>query len=135
MNQKQSLSSCQKGTEGRALKTKAPKLSLHDVQSLYPNPKAKSCQVTKDIQQDVEILALIYKAKKKLIEREESAKVRIMGYMKNHETLLDGKTILATWKGQKRSMLDTERLKTDHPALYGQYKKDQTFRVFRLKEF
>ncbi len=135
MNQQQFLPDPQKEAGGHVLKRKAPKpRSLHDVQSLYPISKATGCQVTKDIQQDVEILALIYKAKKKLIEREEITKARIMAYMKKHEILLDGKTVLATWKGQNRSIPDMERFKADHPALYGQYKKDQTFRVFKLKE-
>jgi predicted phage-related endonuclease len=136
MNQKQFLLHRPKGTGGRVLKRKpSESRNLHVIQSLHPIPKATGCQVTKEIQQDVDLLALIIKARKKLVEREEITKGRIMDYMKNHETLLDGETILATWKGQKRSTLDMERLKADHPALYGQYMKDQTFRVFRLKEF
>jgi predicted phage-related endonuclease len=136
MNQKQLLSDRQKGTRERDLKRKPPEpRNLHVIQSLRPIPKATGCQVTKEIQQDVDLLALIIKARKKLVEREEITRGRITGYMKNHETLLDGETVLATWKGQKRSTLDMERLKADHPTLYGQYMKDQTFRVFRLKEF
>jgi len=106
--------------------------SLHDAQSLYPMPEATGCQATKQVQEDLGQLACVMEAKKKLAEREESIKVRVMGYMKNHETLLDGKTILATWKGQKRSILDTGQLKTNHPELYTQYSKEQTIRVFRL---
>jgi len=107
--------------------------NLNDVQSLYPKVEAANCQVTQEIQEELDLLALIFKAKKKLIEREEITKVRIMDYMKNHEMLMDGTTILATWKGQKRSILDTDRLKADHPDLYAQYKKEQTTRVFKLK--
>lgn len=107
-------------------------VNLQDIQRLYPKTEAAGCQATQDIREEVELLALILKAKGKLIEREEKSKLLIMDYMKNHETLVDGNTILATWKNQDRSLLDTGRLKADHPALYAHYKKDQTARVFRL---
>ena len=112
-------------------------INLHDIQSLYPIPEqtrleATACQATEGIQRDLQELCSILQTKKKLLEREETIKIPIMDYMKNHETLLDGENILATWKGQKRSILDTDRLKTEHPALYRQYKKDQMTRVFRL---
>ena len=107
-------------------------VNLHDIQTLYPKPGAGSCQATEDIQAEVKLLGLILKAKGELIDREEITKLHIMDYMKDHDTLLDGKSVLATWKSQKRSLLDTDRLKADHPDLYGQYKKDRESRVFRL---
>jgi putative phage-type endonuclease len=109
-------------------------INLGDIQHLYPKAEAADCQATQDIREEAELLALILKAKGKLVEQEEKSKLRIMDYMKNHETLMDGNAILATWKNQNRSLLDTARLKADHPALGNEYQKTQTTRVFRLKE-
>lgn len=114
------LQACLAFWHDHVLKENPPKpRSLHDIQSLYPTPEQTGCPVTKEIQEDLEQLSCVLQDKKKLIEREESIKVRIMDYMKTHETLLDGETVLATWKGQKRSILDTDRLKAEHPDLYG----------------
>ncbi len=128
------LQACLAFWHDHVLKENPPKpRSLNDVQSLYPTPEATGCPVTKEIQEDLEQLACVLQTKKKLTEREETIKVRIMDYMKEHEMLLDGANVLATWKGQKRSTLDIDRLKRNHLALYEQYKKEQTTRVFRLK--
>lgn len=137
MNQNPLLSDCQKGNQkerGRVKKNPPQAKTLQDIQSLYPLSQATGRQATKDIQEDVKLLARMLKARKKLVEREEITRVRIMGYMKNHDTLLHGDTVLATWKGQTRSVLDIDRLKVDHPTLYGQYKKELISRVFRLKD-
>jgi len=114
----QVLEACRTFWNEYILKKNPPNpINLHDIQSLYPISEAAGCQATEGIQGDLQELCSILQAKKKLIEREEAIKIPIMDYMKNHETLLDGSTILATWKGQKRSILDTDRLKTEHPAL------------------
>lgn len=127
------LKTCLTFWNEHVLKENPPQpVNLHDIQALYPKPGAGSCQATEDIQEEVKLLGLILKAKGELINREEITKLHIMDYMKDHDTLLDGKSVLATWKSQKRSLLDTDRLKADHPDLYGQYKKDRESRVFRL---
>lgn len=110
-----------------------PPQNLKDVQGLYPRHNPLCCPLTEDIEDDVEGLKILFKARKQLIECEEKLKVRVMGYMKHHEALMDGTEVLATWKTQKRSVLDTVRLKADHPLLYKQYQKDQETRVFRLR--
>jgi putative phage-type endonuclease len=116
------------------LKENPPKLAnLNDIRSLYALSDATGCQATPEIRAELRQLASLLQARKHLTEREEALKLRIMGYMKNHDTLLDGESILATWKAQKRSALDESRLKADHPALYEHYRKDHTSRVFRLK--
>jgi len=43
-----------------------------------------------------------------------------------------GKT-LATYKAQTRKSLDTKALEAAHKELADQYRKESTFRVFRLK--
>jgi len=110
-----------------------PPQNLKDVQALYPRHEPLCCPLTEEIEDDVEGLKILFKARKQLIECEEKLKVRVMDYMKHHEALMDGTDVLVTWKNQKRSVLDTGQLKAEHPLLYKQYQKDQTTRVFRLK--
>lgn len=131
MHQEHPLPEPQKRSEK---KDSLPPKNLQDVRVLYPTPEATACQATERIRKEVEFLGLILKVKKKLTEQEEKVKCHIMGYMKAHETLLDGEDILATWKGHTRTLLDTDRLKANFPSLYEQYKKEQVTRVFRLKE-
>lgn len=128
------LNACLNFWNENVLKEISPNpINLKDVQLLYPTSETTSCQVTKGIQQDVDILSRILRTKKKLVEREEILKIRIMEHMKNNEVLLYGNTPIATWKTQKRSMLDMDLFKDENPAIYNKYKKDQTTRVFRLK--
>jgi len=111
----------------------SPPQNLRDVQALYPRHEPLCCPMTEDIEDDVEGLKILSRARKQLVECEERLKVRVMDYMKTHEALMDGTDVVATWKTQKHSVLDTDQLKADHPLLYEQYQKDHTTRVFRLK--
>lgn len=107
--------------------------NLKDIQSLYPKSEYKGCDVTPKIQWDLKALSSIQKEIKMLSESADLYKLSIMEYVKDADTLLDGENVLATWKTQNRSILDTDRLKKEHPKLIDKYKKDQTTRVFRLK--
>jgi len=138
MEQEQFLLDRQKGIGGSDVaaimaENPPPSQNLKDMQSLYPRHEPLCCPIVEEIEDDVEGLKILFKARKQLVECEERLKVRVMDYMKTHEALMDGTDVVATWKTQKRSVLDTDQLKADHPLLYEQYQKDQTTRVFRLK--
>lgn len=49
------------------------------------------------------------------------------------DELVVGSDILATWKEQSRSSLDTKALEAAHPDIAAQFKRTTTFRSFRLK--
>src|SRR3990167_3134633 len=73
------LQACLSFWNESVLKENPPKpQNLNDIQSLYRNPERTGCQATKEIEEDLKTLALSFQAKKKLIEREEMIKLRIM---------------------------------------------------------
>jgi putative phage-type endonuclease len=130
----QILQACLKFWNEHVLKKIPPEpLNLKDVQSLYPISKETSCESTDAVYKDVQTLGRVLTLKRRLIEREEALKLRICKHMKNHGMLMDGDKTIVTWKTQKRSTLNAEQFKLEHPDLYSQYKKDSTSRVFRLK--
>lgn len=128
------LQSCLDFWENHILKDNPPPpTNLKDIQSLYPKSEPKGYEVTKEIHEYLVSLSSIKREMLILSDRQDKYKLHIMEYMKESDTLLDGENILATWKNQNRSILDTDRLKKEHPELIDKYKKDQTIRVFKLK--
>jgi putative phage-type endonuclease len=49
------------------------------------------------------------------------------------DALVVGTTVVATWKSQSRTGIDTKALEADHPEIAAQYRKVSTFRKFALK--
>jgi putative phage-type endonuclease len=66
-------------------------------------------------------------------EMAEAAVTLLKSYMEDGEVLLDaaGEKI-CSWKNQTAKRIDTTRLKTEAPDVYGAYLKESTSRVFRL---
>lgn len=73
---------------------------------------------------------------KELEEQQDFDKAKLCEFLQDSSILINDKGLsIATWKNQKNSRLDIERLKETHPEIYKQLLKTTESRVFRIKEF
>lgn len=75
----------------------------------------------------------ILEQKRVLEDQAEDCKNRLCLMIGSHEGVRDANGVLATWKSQTARRLDTKALKAELPAVYEQFAKESTSRVFRLK--
>lgn len=83
---------------------------------------ATPVQASIGIASSVTMLKKLKEALKALETDEETLKAQILGFLGEHDTLLDGEKIIATWKLSKgRETLDAKKLKAELPEIYKQY--------------
>jgi predicted phage-related endonuclease len=74
-------------------------------------------------------------SQKNIIEEEEQAlKDKLIAVIKDNELLTYGGDIIATYKQQSKTTVDSKKLKAEHPEVYGQCSNISTSRVLRLKK-
>jgi len=79
------------------------------------------------VQADQDVLAAIHRLKqiKELIKEEELMKAIIMAALKEADTLIDGESVLATWKaGKGATRFDQKEFQNSNPKLYAQFLKE-----------
>ena len=91
-----------------------------------------------ELNEEQNALVISYVAAQKYIsameEQAESIKNKLCETMKDAESALFNGTLKATWKSAKRTTFDTKRFEAEHPALAAKYKKQTTYRTFRVVE-
>lgn len=107
--------------------------SMETLRKMYPQDTGMSV-ILNDSDDDLltEIKSL-QAAQKRLKEQEEELKTKICGELEDYTT---GTTdnFIVTWKAQKRTSVDSKKLKADFPDIYEKVKKETTSRVLRIKE-
>ena len=70
----------------------------------------------------VAMLKQLREALKALEGDEEKLKAEILGFIGEHDTLMNGERVIATWKLAKgRETLDAKRLKAELPEVFKEY--------------
>jgi predicted phage-related endonuclease len=64
----------------------------------------------------------------------DAIKTQLCEIMKDAETALVNGQLKATWKSAKRTAFDSKKFEAEHPALAAKYKKQTTYRTFRVVE-
>jgi len=76
-------------------------------------------------------LEAIKGSRKQLDEQEDKIKAEICGLLADAEFgTVDGR-LVCTWKNTTRIAFDQKKFEEEHPALFGKFKKQTTFRTFR----
>jgi putative phage-type endonuclease len=103
-----------------------------DMRTLYGREStARRVQATPNAFYAIEKIRAIKAASKE----EEALKAVVMGLLGDADTLVDGETVLATWKaGKGTKRFDLDKFKAEHPGLYAQYlATGESTRRFLLK--
>jgi predicted phage-related endonuclease len=91
-----------------------------------------------ELNKDQAALVVSYLAAQNYIsEMEKQAdaiKTQLCDIMKDAETALVNGKLKATWRSAKRTSLDSKKFEAEHPALAAKYKKQTTYRTFRVVE-
>ena len=103
---------------------------LSDMRLLYPEDDGTTSIATLPIEAMHEELMLTKHNIKGLKEREEELKFQLQNFMAEATELLGSDQLVATWKTQDRTRLDTKALKVSHPEIYKEFSKTTTTRVF-----
>lgn len=91
---------------------------------------------TVDITEHAQLLTRLreVQAQKKLVsEEEDELKASIGALLHGTEAGLVNGDVAVTWKQQSRVSFDTKKFEQDHPHLFELYKKENSYRVMRLK--
>jgi putative phage-type endonuclease len=105
--------------------------TLTDLQHKFGKSEAKKVQVTDEVLRAIEQL----KEVKSLRKDEDALKAIVMDHLREADTLVDGETVLATWKsGNGARRFDAKAFAKDHPELYENYlSESKPIRRFLLK--
>jgi predicted phage-related endonuclease len=71
--------------------------------------------------------------KKTAEEKAESIKSEIVKKINDKESLIYAGQVVATFKMQSKTTLQTDLIKKEEPDVYNRYKKETSYRVLRLK--
>lgn len=109
-----------------------------DVRTLFPSPVADYAVADEVAAADWNSLKLFKEQIKGLQLREQELTDKLCQVIGDKEGIVtegaDGRReVLATFKAQNSSRLDSARLKKEHPDIYEEYVKTSSTRVFRLK--
>jgi predicted phage-related endonuclease len=106
---------------------------IEEIKALYPEARDGCPQATDEDLDAWKGLRYAMQERDRWEEKANRFKLRLMHSLRECDTLVDGDTVLVTWKSQSRSDIDRKRFKADHPDLYQKYETKQTCRVFRMK--
>ena len=109
-----------------------------DVRALFPSPVADYAVADWEVIADWHSLKIVRERIKELQVREQDLTDKICQAIGDKEGIAtegaDGRReVLATFKSQTSSRIDSARLKKERPDIYEEYAKASSTRVFRLK--
>jgi putative phage-type endonuclease len=108
--------------------------SREDAALLWPDNSDENIVANSNVMEALSGIKAIKAAIKKLKEEEEKKEAEIATFMKDAAAILDTDgQVLATWKSQETRRLDMETFKKSLPDVYGQFLKQSTSRVMRIK--
>jgi len=89
-----------------------------------------------DLNEEQQAMVISYVAAQKYVAAMQSQadqlKTSLCEIMKDSEYASAKGEVQITWKSAKRSSFDTKRFEAEHPALAAKYKKQTTYRTFRV---
>lgn len=71
---------------------------------------------------------------KEMEKQADKLKADLCEVMKDSEYATINGTVAVTWRSAKRTTLDSKKFEAEHPALAAKYKKQTTYRTFRVVE-
>lgn len=89
---------------------------------------------TDEIAQKVDEVLALKKEIDKMDKQKEALEEEIKAFMENNETLSYNGESIATWKMQKKTTVDSKKLKAQEPETFEKFSKESSYRVFRPKE-
>jgi putative phage-type endonuclease len=108
-------------------------INAADAAKLWARDNGETIEVEPELADDIEELKHLKATAKELDERIGSIEDRLKIACRDASAIAVGGKTLATYKAQTRKSLDTKALEAAHKELADQYRKESTFRVFRLK--
>ncbi len=81
-----------------------------------------------------EELLKVKRQQKDIEEKRAELEDEIKAEMKDSESLIYSGEVIATWKQQQKTSIDSKKLKEKEPKIYEKYSKTSMSRVLRLKE-
>lgn len=104
-----------------------------DLAKIFAKASPSSVEADMDTAQKVNDLKSIKAQMEGLEEQKKALEAEIKLAMGDNSVLSAGGDILATWKSQKGTRLDTTRIKQEAPEIYNQFLKTTESRVFLVK--
>lgn len=110
-----------------------PDSRLADINLIYPRDDGSKIEASPQIVNDYDRFVSITKNIKYLEKERDLLKAEIQDYMKKSNVLIDGngKKIIS-WSNQTVSRFDQTSFKEIHPALFNEFKKASSNRIFRV---
>lgn len=71
---------------------------------------------------------------KEMQKQADTLKASLCEVMKDSEYATVNGNMALTWRSAKRTTLDSKKFEAEHPALAAKYKKQTTYRTFRVVE-
>ena len=99
--------------------------------SVLPHPKLMMEVGKFDVQK---MMNNLKKEIDKMDKQKEALEEEIKAFMENNETLSYNGESIATWKMQKKTTIDSKKLKAQEPETFEKFSKESSYRVFRPKE-
>lgn len=107
-------------------------MTYRDVSDLYPNSNKTSVELGSDVAK----LVHEYNERTSVMSMHEDRlgkiKTEICELLGNSESGTIDNEVVVTWKTATRTSIDTKRFEAEHPALAAKYKKQSTYRTFRV---
>lgn len=113
--------------------TPPPPMTVTDLAKRYPKSLAKVVEVEGPVV-DAIVRMKDAKAEAKRLESEiDDCELVIKSALGDADTAMHNGRVLATWKSQDSTRLDTTALKTERPDVYDHFARTISYRVLRLK--
>lgn len=121
-------------------------INMEDMMKLFARVHGRAVQVDDATAANIQRLRDVRASKKSFELAEEEIEFAICDYVRQQwginsideviddARLLNGTQVLATWKAQSRTSIDTPRLKAEKPDIAAAYSKTSHFRVLRPKK-
>lgn len=109
-----------------------PPLTLADLQRMYLKPSLAKIDADEATREFVAKLHAVMDQEAVVEARKKELQFQLENFMREHEALVDGNKVLATWKASKYSRLDDDALKAAHPTIYDEFYKSRPTRRFSL---
>lgn len=109
-------------------------LKFSDIKLLFPNDNGDATEATEHVAEKVEQLIEVKKKIKVLESAEEALTFLIGEFISPNARLTYGGRDIATWRGQSDTRLDSDRLKTEQPAIHNEFLRTKTIRVLRFPQ-
>lgn len=113
--------------------TPPPPMTVADLAKRYPRSLARTVEVDGPVVDAIVSMKAAKDELKRLESEIEGCELVIKGALGEADTAIANGRVLATWKSQDSTRLDTARLKSEEPEIFAHFSKTISYRVLRLK--